>query len=89
MFLLAVRRDEPESQWMQSAFWGAYGEAERNHSVRLREEIYKAMYFGNVALWHASHQEMDVVARAQAELQTITQKLIELSQPGSEVYAKK
>ncbi|CAN5467336.1 hypothetical protein BH10CHL1_BH10CHL1_10600 [soil metagenome] len=75
MFLLAVRRDDPESQLMQAAFWGAYGAVEREHNTQLREEIYKAMYFGNVALWHASRGEMDVVNRAQAELQGIAQEL--------------
>ncbi|MCX6048260.1 MAG: aminoglycoside phosphotransferase family protein [Chloroflexi bacterium] len=75
MFLLAIRRDELASQPVQAAFWEGYGEVADTPNVRLREEIYKAMYFGNVALWHAGRGEQYVVDRAQAELQAIVQTL--------------
>jgi aminoglycoside phosphotransferase (APT) family kinase protein len=79
MFLLTIRRGEPEWDQVQAAFWDAYGWPEHGQAARFREEVYKAMHLGSIMLWYRRKRNPDQVARAGLEIEQIAQGLPELT----------
>ena len=75
MFLLAVRRDEPEWQEAQAAFWAAYEPPENGQTAQFRDAVYQAMHLGSVGLWYFKNQKPDVFKRAGEELRKIAHLL--------------
>jgi aminoglycoside phosphotransferase (APT) family kinase protein/SAM-dependent methyltransferase len=76
MFLLSIRRDEPEWQQPQTAFWEGYGGVSKSSNATLfREKIYQGMHFGVIVLWYAEKGDTNQVKRAYAELREIAQSL--------------
>jgi len=77
MFLLAIRRDEPEWQQRLSAFYDGYGTPESGEVAQFRQEIYKAMHIGTCAVGSARSGNKEDIARARRELREIAQALLQ------------
>jgi aminoglycoside phosphotransferase (APT) family kinase protein len=76
MFLLSIRRDKPEWQQPQAAFWEGYGSVIKGNKATLfREMVYQGMHLGITALWFAKKGGTGHVQRAYTELREIVQTL--------------
>jgi aminoglycoside phosphotransferase (APT) family kinase protein len=79
MFLLVIRRGEPEwRQWL-SAFYDGYGLPASDESAQFRQEVYRAMHIGTCAVGSARNGNKEDIARARRELCGIAQALPVLS----------
>jgi aminoglycoside phosphotransferase (APT) family kinase protein len=76
IFLLEIRRDEPEWQAPIAAFCDTYGDLTPNDEARLRLTLYKAMHFGNIMAWYNHQSDFDTVRRASAELDEVVTELL-------------
>jgi len=75
MFLLAIRRDEPEWQPWLSAFYDGYGIPASGPAAHFRQEVYKTMHIGSAAVGALRNGDGKTVARARRDLHEIAQEL--------------
>jgi aminoglycoside phosphotransferase (APT) family kinase protein len=75
MFLLNIRRQEPEWQQPLSAFFDGYGKPDDRAAAQFRQEIYIAMHIGTCAVASARNGNEEDIARAYRDLGEIARSL--------------